>query len=103
MLYGTIHHMKAKEIFYRKIANSDGSITEMIIWQLPHKSEERPHGFKYRLYHGDKNGNCLVRYDNEAGKGDHKHIRKTEFHYEFSTVENLMKDFFSDISQVSVE
>ncbi len=27
--------------------------------------------------------NCLVRYDNEAGKGDHKHIEDREQAYQF--------------------
>jgi len=89
--------MKARKLFYRKILDDDGSITEMVIWKLPKKEAERPHGLKYRLYHGNAEGQCLVRYDNEKGKGDHKHLRDKEYHYEFTSVEKLIENFLEDI------
>ncbi|MGH8652183.1 MAG: toxin-antitoxin system TumE family protein [Gammaproteobacteria bacterium] len=51
---------------------SDGRVIQRIVWQLPEPTPERPHGLKYRLYCG-KEGRCIVRYDNETGKGDHVH------------------------------
>ena len=71
----------------------------MVIWQLPRKSAERAHALKYRLYYGDSKGNCLVRYDNETGKGDHRHIKEKEEPYNFTSVEQLIKDFQSDIDR----
>ena len=65
----------------------------MIIWRVPEPTPERPHSLKYRLYYGDVAGTCLVRYDNEAGKGDHKHIEGREESYNFTTVETLVADF----------
>ena len=41
----------------------------MVIWELPAATVERPHALKYRLYCGEA-GRCIVRYDNEAGKGE---------------------------------
>jgi len=38
-----------------------------------------------------------MRYDNEAGKGDHRHIGVREFPYEFSDVDRLLEDFYSDV------
>jgi hypothetical protein len=93
--------MKAKLIYKAKEIDPDGFITEMVIWALPVKNAERPHGLKYRLYYGDALGNCIVRYDNEAGKGDHKHIGDREEPYQFETVEKLVADFMVDIDRLT--
>ncbi len=77
----------AKLVYRSKTIYPDGAIREMVIWQLPRKSAERPHALKYRLYYGDSKGNCLVRYDNETGKGDHRHIKSKEERYNFTSVE----------------
>ena len=63
--------MRASQVFrYRTV--QDGVTVERVVWVLTRPSAERPHGLKYRLYCG-RGGRCLVRYDNEAGKGDHRH------------------------------
>jgi hypothetical protein len=90
--------MKAELLFKRKYIDSNGGIVEAVIWKLPKRDNERPHRLKYRLYYGDKNGKCLIRYDNEKGKGDHKHIRNNKSPYNFTTVEKLFEDFMNDIS-----
>ena len=91
---------KAKKIFHEKHINEDGSIIEMKIWALPKSDDERPHGLKYSLYFG-KDGQRIVAYDNESGKGDHKHIRNKEMKYKFIDVEKLIEDFISDIKDSS--
>ena len=91
--------MKARRIFYDKAVLADGAIVEMTIWQLPKASPERPHGLKYSLFYG-RNGLRIVGYDNERGKGDHKHIYNTEKRYRFSSVEKLIADFLADIEKV---
>ncbi len=91
---------KAKLLFQAKKIYPDGSIKEMIIWQLPTQSVERPHGLKYRLYYGSDDGTCLVRYDNETGKGDHRHIAGSEESYRFVDIEGLVRDFQHDIDLV---
>lgn len=95
--------MKAKLIYRRKTIHLNGNIIEVVIWQLPHKTPDRPHGIKYRCYYGDATGQCIVRYDNESGKGDHKHLTKLEQPYHFISVEQLMKDFIEDINRLSLE
>lgn len=74
--------MKAQLIFKDKYIYADGAIREMVIWQLPVADQERPHRLKYRLYYGHQ-GKCLVRYDNELGKGDHRHYGSIEEPYQF--------------------
>lgn len=92
--------MKARLIYRNKVITED-RISELVIWELPNKTPDRPHGIKYRLYHGDKTGQCIVRYDNESGKGDHKHIADEEMLYKFISVEQLMKDFIFDVTRLT--
>jgi hypothetical protein len=44
-------------------------------------------------------GICVLRYDNEAGKGDHRHIGATETTYAFTTPERLLPDFWKDVDK----
>jgi len=68
----------------------------MVIWQLPEPTEDRPHGLKYRLVYV-RDGERVVGYDNETGKGDHKHLDKRELPYRFENVEKLIDDFYADV------
>ena len=88
--------MVAKLLFSDKYIYSDGAIREMVIWRLPSTDRERPHGLKYRLYYGYP-GKSLVRYDNERGKGDHRHNGDQEEIYTFFSIEQLIQDFKADI------
>lgn len=92
--------VRAKLIYRSKLFYPDGAIREMVIWQLPKKVPGRHHGLKYSLYYGNAKGKCLVRYDNESGKGDHKHIAGKEELYRFITVEKLVEDFQKDIDRL---
>jgi len=94
--------MKATRIFHDKTLLPDGSVVEMVIWQLPQESNERPQGLKYRLFFG-RDGQRLVGYDNELGKGDHKHILNVEKRYKFTSIEKLVSDFLSDVERVRNE
>lgn len=94
--------MKARRIFHDKAMFPDGSIVEMTIWQLPEATPERPHGLKYSLYFGHQ-GERIVGYDNERGKGDHKHIGDAEFPYQFVDVDTLVADFIADIERIRNE
>ena len=39
----------------------------------------------------------MVSYDNERGKGDHRHRGDLEEPYTFTTVEQLVADFLADV------
>ena len=56
------------------------------------------HPFKYRLAY-IVDGVCVVRYDNEVGKGDHRHLGENEGPYSFETPEKLIADFQRDITR----
>ena len=76
-------------------------LVQMVLWQIPRPTKDRPHGVKYRLYLG-RAGETLVRYDNETGKGDHRHMGPGEAQvpYEFRSVEKLLNDFRVECQQL---
>lgn len=94
--------MVANLLFKDKYVYADGAIREMVIWQLPIRDPERPHGLKYRLYYGYPN-QCLIRYDNERGKGDHRHEGDVEENYSFVSAKQLIQDFKADIERIRGE
>ncbi len=89
--------MKAALLFRDKYVYCDGAMREMVIWKLPKPDPLRIHGLKYRLYYGFA-GEDLLRYDNETGKGDHRHYKFQEEPYVFISVERLIFDFRTDIN-----
>jgi hypothetical protein len=91
--------MKADLLFHQRIDYDDGAIAEMILWRVPTPVRPTTHGLKYRLFYG-RQGAREVGYDNERGKGDHRHFLGIETRYEFSTVEQLIADFWADVSRV---
>jgi hypothetical protein len=88
--------MKAKKVFHDKSVFPDGTIVEMVLWELPAATADHPQRLKYRLHYGLP-GKTLVRYDNEKGKGHHKHLGATEQQYNFKDVDSLVSDFLKDV------
>lgn len=94
--------MEAELLYSDKYIYSDGAIREMVIWKLPKADPQREHGLKYRLYYGFADQD-LLRYDNETGKGDHRHYQSEEEPYDFISVERLIFDFRTDIKRLRGE
>lgn len=90
--------MKA-ELLFRQKESRGRYIREMVVWRLTEPVEGCRHLFKYRFYFGTDDGVCLVRYDNERGKGDHRHLLGIEQQYDFSSLKQLLSDFDIDIAQ----
>ena len=87
-----MQYMRAVLFSHAREIRDDGSIVEIVIWELAPST----HRYKYRLYYGAA-GVGRVRYDNERGKGDHRHLGDVEHDYLFSSVEQLLEDFRSDV------
>jgi hypothetical protein len=103
MVLDTIWHqdafessMDAELLFHQRIVYDDGAIVEMVIWRVPSPVPPSAHDLKYSLFYG-RPGVREVGYDNERGKGDHRHLRGVEEGYNFSSVEQLMVDFWADV------
>lgn len=90
--------MKATLLARTRIVYSDIAFAELVLWQVPVAVTGSGHLYKYRLAYV-VDGKCVVRYDNEAGKGDHRHYGDKEFAYRFSTPDRLISDFQRDIAR----
>jgi hypothetical protein len=95
-----MQYMKASLLARSKEFREDGTIVEVVIWQVPEPVPPSSHRFKYRLFYGTAT-EARVRYDNERGKGDHRHYGQEEFSYLFITPEQLLNDFDADIEKWS--
>lgn len=94
--------MKAVELVRTRIVYSPTAFAELVLWQLPRVLPGSAHRYKYRLAYV-VNGECVLRYDNESGKGDHRHFGGRERPYVFSTPEKLLTDFERDIARWNSE
>ena len=81
-----------------RIVYSEQSFAELVLWRVPTSVGGSAHEFKYRLAYV-VDGVCVVRYDNEVGKGDHRHFGEAESKYSFSTPEALLAAFERDIAR----
>ncbi len=90
--------MKATELLRSRIVYSEIAFAEMVLWQVPKVVAGSSHEFKYRLAFV-VDGVCVIRNDNEIGKGDHRHYENSETTYKFSTPDQLIADFQFDIAR----
>ena len=95
-----MQYIKAALLAHTKEVRDDGSIVEVVIWELAEPLPPSAHRFKYRLFYGAPGGE-RVRYDNERGKGDHRHRGGREDQYVFSSIDQLLDDFERDIQDWS--
>lgn len=95
---GIISNMDAVELLRTRIVYSEDAFAELVLWRVPVSVRGSIHDYKYRLAYVIEQI-CVVRYDNEAGKGDHRHFGQTERSYTFQSVEKLLADFQRDIAR----
>lgn len=93
-----ISNMGAILLVRTRIVYSSRSFAELVLWRLPKSVPGSGHPFKYRLAYV-VDAECVVRYDNEVGKGDHRHFGTAEAGYRFRTPERLIADFQNDIAR----
>lgn len=74
------------------------AFVEIVIWKLPKPLSQSIHTFKYRMAYV-ANGRCVLRFDNEAGKGDHKHLDEVEVPYQFTDLGQLQDDFWAAVKR----
>lgn len=87
--------MKATLLLRSKDAYGNGFV-EIVVWRVPQPVPPSAHPYKYRpAYVVD--GERIVGYDNEQGKGDHRHLGKRELPYRFVSPRQLVADFMDDV------
>jgi hypothetical protein len=91
-----ISNMKAQLMVRRRIIIRENAFADLLIWKVPQPVAGSRHGYKYALAYV-VNQVCVLRYDNEAGKGDHRHWGREETPYSFVDTDTLLADFERDI------
>lgn len=91
--------MKATRLMDEREVLAEGRFAELSVWQVPQLVRGSTHGYKYSLALVVDEV-CVLRYDNEAGKGDHKHIGAVEVPYAFATLDQLVEDFWADVARL---
>jgi hypothetical protein len=95
---GILSNMQAVALVHTRIVYSDTAFAELVLWRVPKPVVGSVHLFKYRLAYV-VDGVCVIRYDNETGKGDHRHFNSKESAYRFTVPERLLVDFQRDIAR----
>jgi len=90
--------MQTTPLLHERRVVAEGAFAELVVWEVPSPVPGSTHGFKYRLAFV-VNGECVLRYDNETGKGDHKHFDGEQISYAFTTPEQLLADFWNDVDR----
>ena len=92
--------MPEARLLLRSRTSVHGGAVEMVVWSVPLPVPPSQHAFKYRLVFV-RDGQRVVGYDNERGKGDHKHIGEGELEYRFTDIDTLVADFLRDVEKLA--
>jgi hypothetical protein len=92
-------NMPAELLLDERHILSESAFVEVVVWRVPVPARGSQHEFRYRLALIVE-GECVLRYDNEAGKGDHRHVGDKEQEYRFKSAEHLLADFWSDVEEM---
>lgn len=90
--------MKATLLVRSRIVYSETAFVELVLWRVPRPVPGCTHRYKYRLAYV-VDCECVLRYDNETGKGDHRHYNGRESAIAFSGVDDLIAAFEADIAR----
>ena len=91
--------MKAKLRFHRKLTlihgmTNETAIAELKVFEVP-VSAYYPDGLKFSMFLVLKEfGQVILGFDNHKPKGPHLHLRGQEKVYGFSSVDQLVEDFW---------
>ena len=90
--------MRAELLLNERHQVGADAFVELRVWRVPQPVPGSGHDLKYALAYV-VGGVCVLRYDNEAGKGNHRHLGVIEMPYSFTTPARLLEDFWSDVDQ----
>jgi hypothetical protein len=94
--------MKARLLLSERHQIRSDAFVALRVWDVPEPVRASAHRYKYSLALV-VDGVCVLRYDNEAGKGDHRHIGRLQAPYSFVTAEQLVVDFWDDVDRWNPE
>lgn len=91
--------MKATLLIRERVVYPDGGLVEMVVWQVPAPVPPSNHLYKYSLVYV-VDGIRLLGYDNERGKGDHRHFGATEEPVNFTTLAAHLDRFVEEVETI---
>ncbi|WP_231385680.1 DUF6516 family protein [Thiomonas sp. FB-6] len=91
--------MPAVALLHEKRAFGRGFV-QIVVWALTEPVPPSEHRFKYRMVYV-VDGVRIVGYDNERGKGDHRHLGNRQTGYVFHDVPTLVEDFWADVKEAA--
>ena len=87
----------ATVLLHERVVLSDRACAEIRLLGVPEPDEGSAHWFKYSLAFVVDRA-CVLCYDNERGKGDHRHFPDgTEKDILFVGIDALLDDFWTDV------
>jgi hypothetical protein len=92
-------NMPAQLLLDERHILGEAAFAEIVVWRVPVAVRGSAHEYRYRLALV-VDGECVLRYDNEAGKGDHRHVQDKEHEYRFRSAEQLLADFWRDVEEM---
>ena len=92
-------NMPAELLLDERHILGEAAFAEIVVWRVPAPVRGSAHEYRYRLALVVE-GECVLRYHNEAGKGDHRHMRDKEHEYRFKNAEQLLGDFWTDVEEM---
>ena len=90
---------RARKEFESSLLFLDGSFVRIRIWEVAEPVPPSEHRFKYSCFYG-RSGERVVLYDNERGKGDHRHYGDREENYTFKDIDTLIANFMTDVRRI---
>ena len=89
---GAISNITAELLLDECHVLSGSAFAELVVWRAPSPVRRSQRELRYRLARV-VNGVCVLRYDNEAGKGDHRHVGERKHAYQFKDASQLRANF----------
>lgn len=90
--------MKAELLLHERQQVETTAFVESKNLQVTNPVKGSKYLFKYLLAYVVE-GTYVLRYGNESGKGDHKHIDEKKCNYSFVNAEQLLQDFWIDVDE----
>lgn len=90
---------KTIPLLHERVVLASDVFAAIRIWRVPHAVRGSVHDLKYSLalVAGRE---CVLRYDNEAGKGDHRHMADgSEATYAFRSADDQIADFWMEVDE----
>jgi len=93
---GILSNMKDEVLHHERYVLAENTFAEIATWRVSRPVHGSMHRFKCRLALV-ADGECVLRCDNVAGKGDHRHVGDAEHGHAFARYEQLLSDFWADV------